>query len=91
MRKGSAGPVPRWDSIGRPSGPRPVCFQIIDPPLDPIEQFPVSVLDSGQAFDDQPQLIAGEARLRDIVTGAGFKSLTRVAETPFNMVLEAKV
>ncbi len=34
---------------------------------------------------------AGEARLREIVTGAGFKTLRRVAETPFNMVLEAKV
>jgi len=33
---------------------------------------------------------AGEGRLRDIVTGAGFKSLRRVAETPFNLVLEAK-
>ena len=34
---------------------------------------------------------AGESRLRDIVTGAGFTTLTRVAETPFNLVLEAKV
>jgi SAM-dependent methyltransferase len=34
---------------------------------------------------------AGEARLRDIVTGAGFTTLKRVAETPFNIVLEAKV
>ena len=33
---------------------------------------------------------AGEARLRDIVTGAGFATLKRVAETPFNIVLEAK-
>ena len=33
---------------------------------------------------------AGEARLRDIVTSAGFKTLRRVAETPFNIVLEAK-
>ena len=33
---------------------------------------------------------AGEARLRDIVTGAGFTTLRRVAETPFNIVLEAK-
>src|SRR6476619_31499 len=32
---------------------------------------------------------AGEARLRDIVTGAGFSTLRRVAETPFNIVLEA--
>lgn len=34
---------------------------------------------------------AGETRLREIVTRAGFKSLRRVAETPFNIVLEAKV
>src|SRR5207245_9874850 len=34
---------------------------------------------------------AGEARLREIVTGAGFTTLTRVAETPFNLVLEARV
>jgi hypothetical protein len=33
---------------------------------------------------------AGEARLREIVIGAGFKTLRRVAETPFNIVLEAK-
>ena len=32
---------------------------------------------------------AGEARLRDVVTGAGFTTLRRVAETPFNIVLEA--
>jgi SAM-dependent methyltransferase len=34
---------------------------------------------------------AGESRLRDIVTGAGFTTMSRVAETPFNIVLEAKV
>ena len=34
---------------------------------------------------------AGEARLRELVTGAGFTTLTRVAETPFNLVLEARV
>jgi hypothetical protein len=33
---------------------------------------------------------AGEARLGEIVSGAGFGSFRRVAETPFNMVLEAK-
>lgn len=32
---------------------------------------------------------AGEARLRDVVTGAGFAALRRVAETPFNIVLQA--
>jgi SAM-dependent methyltransferase len=34
---------------------------------------------------------AGEARLREIVTAAGFSTFRRVAETPFNIVLEAKV
>ena len=34
---------------------------------------------------------AGERRLGEIVTGAGFGTFRRVAETPFNMVLEAKV
>ncbi len=34
---------------------------------------------------------AGEAMMREIVTGAGFKTFRRVAETPFNIVLEAKV
>ncbi|MBK5221923.1 MAG: class I SAM-dependent methyltransferase [Acidimicrobiia bacterium] len=33
---------------------------------------------------------AGEARLRDVATAAGFSSVRRVAETPFNMVLELK-
>ncbi|HMJ76708.1 MAG TPA: methyltransferase [Iamia sp.] len=31
---------------------------------------------------------AGEARLREVAVAAGFTSLRRVAETPFNMVLE---
>jgi cyclopropane fatty-acyl-phospholipid synthase-like methyltransferase len=33
---------------------------------------------------------AGEARLRETVRNAGFAELRRVAETPFNLVLEAK-
>jgi SAM-dependent methyltransferase len=33
---------------------------------------------------------AGEARIRTIVLGAGFSSFRRVAETPFNMVFEAR-
>jgi len=33
---------------------------------------------------------AGEARIREIVLGAGFSSFRRIAETPFNMVFEAK-
>jgi len=34
---------------------------------------------------------AGEQRLREIAQAAGFSTLRRVAETPFNLVLEAKV
>jgi SAM-dependent methyltransferase len=33
---------------------------------------------------------AGEARIREIVVGAGFSTFRRVAETPFNMVFEAR-
>ena len=33
---------------------------------------------------------AGEARIRDIVTSAGFSRFRRVAETPFNIVFEAR-
>jgi SAM-dependent methyltransferase len=33
---------------------------------------------------------AGEARLRELATGAGFTRVRRVAETPFNMVLELR-
>ena len=33
---------------------------------------------------------AGEARIREIVLGAGFTRFGRVAETPFNMVFEAR-
>jgi SAM-dependent methyltransferase len=33
---------------------------------------------------------AGEARLRDVVTKAGFSRVRRAAQTPFNMVLEAR-
>jgi SAM-dependent methyltransferase len=33
---------------------------------------------------------AGESRLREVVTQAGFRSLRRVAETPFNLVLEVR-
>jgi hypothetical protein len=40
--------------------------------------------DKGTALGAQ----AGEARLRDIVTSAGFASVRRLAETPFNTVLE---
>jgi ubiquinone/menaquinone biosynthesis C-methylase UbiE len=33
---------------------------------------------------------AGEAKLREVITSGGFKSVRRVTETPFNMILEAK-
>jgi SAM-dependent methyltransferase len=33
---------------------------------------------------------AGEARLRDVVTSAGFRQFRRATETPFNLVLEAR-
>ena len=33
---------------------------------------------------------AGEARIRDIVTGAGFTRFRRAAETPFNLIYEAR-
>jgi SAM-dependent methyltransferase len=33
---------------------------------------------------------AGEARLREVVLAGGFSSFNRVAETPFNMVFEAR-
>ncbi|RZU02115.1 class I SAM-dependent methyltransferase [Rivibacter subsaxonicus] len=34
---------------------------------------------------------AGEARLREVVTQGGFKRFRRAAETPFNIVLEARL
>jgi len=40
----------------------------------------------GAALDAQ----AGEARLRGVVGGAGLQSVRRAAETPFNMILEAR-
>jgi hypothetical protein len=33
---------------------------------------------------------AGEGRLRDVVTAGGFTRFRRAAETPFNLVLEAR-
>jgi hypothetical protein len=33
---------------------------------------------------------AGEARIREVVIGAGFSSFKRVAQTPFNLVFEAR-
>jgi 2-polyprenyl-3-methyl-5-hydroxy-6-metoxy-1,4-benzoquinol methylase len=34
---------------------------------------------------------AGEARIREVVTGAGLSQFRRVSETPFNMVYEARL
>jgi len=34
---------------------------------------------------------AGEARLRDVIMAGGFGTVRRAAETPFNMILEARV
>jgi hypothetical protein len=33
---------------------------------------------------------AGEERIRDVVTTAGFKRFRRAAQTPFNLVYEAR-
>jgi hypothetical protein len=33
---------------------------------------------------------AGEARLREVITKGGFRSVRRATETPFNMILEAR-
>jgi SAM-dependent methyltransferase len=33
---------------------------------------------------------AGEAKLRDVITSGGFRTVRRATETPFNMVLEAR-
>ena len=34
---------------------------------------------------------AGERKLREVITSAGFKTVRRASETPFNMVLEARL
>ena len=33
---------------------------------------------------------AGELRLREVVTAGGFKRFRRAADTPFNLILEAR-
>ena len=48
---------------------------------------PVSLARNGPALGAQ----AGEARLRNVIVDAGgFRRLRRAAQTPFNMVLEAR-
>jgi SAM-dependent methyltransferase len=34
---------------------------------------------------------AGEAKLREVITAGGFRKIRRAAETPFNMILEARL
>ena len=34
---------------------------------------------------------AGEARLREVISAGGFRNVRRAAETPFNMILEARL
>jgi hypothetical protein len=34
---------------------------------------------------------AGEARLREVIGAGGFRNIRRATETPFNMILEARV
>jgi hypothetical protein len=43
-----------------------------------------------QEADDVLGTQAGQARLTEVAGRAGFSRLRRVAETPFNMVLEVK-
>jgi hypothetical protein len=33
---------------------------------------------------------AGEAKLRQVITAGGFATVRRAAETPFNMILDAR-
>ena len=48
---------------------------------------PNAIAQGGEALGAQ----AGEARIRDVVLGAGFSDFRRVAETPFNLVYGARV
>ena len=34
---------------------------------------------------------AGEKKLREVITSGGFRSVKRASETPFNMILEARL
>jgi SAM-dependent methyltransferase len=47
---------------------------------------PASLAQDGIALGAQ----AGEARLKNIITQAGFKKIRKATQTPFNLVLEAK-
>ena len=48
---------------------------------------PASLNENGPAVGAQ----AGEERIREIVTGAGFSKFRRAAQTPFNLVFEARL
>jgi hypothetical protein len=45
---------------------------------------------TGQAGGAMLGAQAGEAAIRSVVLGAGFSSFRRAAQTPFNLVYEAK-
>ncbi len=47
---------------------------------------PVSLAGRGPALGAQ----AGEARLKDVITAGGFTHVRRAAQTPFNLILEAR-
>jgi SAM-dependent methyltransferase len=47
---------------------------------------PASLNENGPGLGAQ----AGEARLRELVTSAGFTTFRRAAQTPFNLILEAR-
>jgi hypothetical protein len=47
---------------------------------------PVSLARNGPALGAQ----AGENKMREVATSAGFSRFRRATETPFNMVLEAR-
>jgi hypothetical protein len=47
---------------------------------------PASLNENGPALGAQ----AGEERIREIVTSAGFSRFRRATQTPFNLVLEAR-
>jgi hypothetical protein len=47
---------------------------------------PASLNEDGPALGAQ----AGEERIREVVTSAGFSKFRRAAQTPFNLVFEAR-
>ena len=55
--------------------------------LLPLDQTP----DGWNRIAAEPLTDAGvEAKLREVITAGGFRSVRRAAETPFNMILEAR-